>query len=557
MYKCPGCGAALRFDPKSQMLLCDHCRTTLSPKSEELTHLIQSVGQNAVGEVPGQDGKIQTIVYTCPNCGGTILSTDATAATFCNYCDASVLLEGRLELEEAPDVIIPFHMDKEDCKAAYKRLLGKALFAPSYLKRDEEIEKFRGIYMPYWIYSFFAEGPTHGDGQTSYRSGNYIITEHYRVHRNIRSVYDGLSYDASSDFSDVLSEAISPFRSMEAEPFRPSYMSGFYADVSDVDQDVYEPDAEAIVRDYMSGETVSHHAYSSHGVSASSVSPSIPVASMPKRKGYFPVWFLANRVPGRDRIVYAIVNGETGKIAADLPVAFWKYVLAAVLLSVPLFFMLNAWLTLTPSAALIATIVISAIMLFVLNHRFTKTFERQSGVDKGVANKLSKQQPPPVAADSLEEAKAKVKAEEKKNTGKGCLTAIFWVLFGIGLFLLFGFLSDRGVNGQLALYIVAGIAIVVAVIYWSITGAREKKKKAGLPTAPVSSRMKYLIKPIIGIVAAVLVLIIKPVSDVWYYGAAVLSELLVIWCAFDAVSLHNRGTTRPLPQFNKRGGYGK
>ena len=314
MYKCPGCGAALRFDPKSQMLLCDHCRTTLSPKSEELTHLIQSIGQNAVGETPGQDGKIQTIVYTCPNCGGTILSTDATAATFCNYCDASVLLEGRLELEEAPDVIIPFHMDKEDCKAAYKRLLGKALFAPSYLKRDEEIEKFRGIYMPYWIYSFSAEGDTQGDGETSHRSGDYIITEHYRVHRYIRSRYYGLSYDAASNFSDVMSEAISPFRTAGAEPFTDTYLSGFYADVSDVDKEVYEEDAAAIATDYMAGETVNHSEYHRYGISASNVAPSVPIGSEPMRKGYFPVWFLATKVPGRKQLTYAVMNGETGKI---------------------------------------------------------------------------------------------------------------------------------------------------------------------------------------------------------------------------------------------------
>ena len=556
MYKCPGCGAALRFDPKSQMMLCDHCQTTLSPKSEELVNIIQSHGQEAVGEVPGQDGKIQTIVYTCPNCGGTILSTDETAATFCNYCGASVLLEGRLELEDVPDVIIPFHVDKDDCKAAYRRLLGKAIFTPSYMRRDVEIEKFRGIYMPYWIYSFFAEGDTHGKGQTSHRSGDYIITDHYRVDRYIRSNYDGLSYDAASDFSDVLSEAISPFRSMEAESFRPSYMSGFYADVSDVDEDVYEPDAENVARSYMANETVRDHAYSRYGVSASDVSRSVPIASMPKRKGYFPVWFLASRIPGREEVVYAIVNGETGKIAADLPVAFWKYLLGSLLLAVPLFFVLNLALTLTPTAALIATIVVSAIMLFVLNRQFTKTYERQNGIDKGMLNKWSKTAKPE-KEEPLETAKEKVRQEEKKDFGKGCLKVMFWILFGFALFILFGFLSDSGVSGEFAFYVVAGIAVAAAVVSSMIGKKPANKEVAARQKVPVSKRMKYLIKPLIAIAAAALVLLINPVEDVWYYGAAVFAELMVIWCALDAVSLHNQETTRPLPQFNKRGGFGQ
>ena len=31
MYKCPGCGAELRFDIKTQKLVCDHCNTTVDP----------------------------------------------------------------------------------------------------------------------------------------------------------------------------------------------------------------------------------------------------------------------------------------------------------------------------------------------------------------------------------------------------------------------------------------------------------------------------------------------------------------------------------------------
>lgn len=562
MYKCPGCGAQLRFDPKTQMMLCDHCLTSLSPESEELTHLNQSIGQDAVGQVPGQEGKIQTIVYTCPNCGGTILSTDETAATFCNYCGSSVLLEGRLEVEDAPDVIIPFKMDKNDCKEAYKRLLKKALFTPSYMKKDTEIEKFRGIYMPYWIYSFTAQGETYGDGSTSHRSGDYIITEHYRVHRYIQSSYDGLSYDASSDFSDVMSEAIAPFSAVRALPFRPSYMSGFYADVSDVDRDVYEGDAASVAKDYMAGETANHRDYSSHGVTSYEVRKSIPIASLPQRKGYFPVWFLANRIQGKDRIAYAVVNGETGKIAADLPIAFWKYMIASILLSVPLFLLLQLFLTMTPTVALIATLVISVVMLFVLNSQYNRTYRSQNGIDRGKQNKRSKTAPPEGDAapeESLEKAQAKVKSDEKKKVGKGCLTAFLWVFGGIALFFLWGFLSEN-MGSNLATYVVAGIVIVAVIVYSIISGALNKKKTgdgAAKIDVPKAKKFPFLIKPLLGIAVSGLVLLIKPVSDIWYYGAAALSEALVIWCAFEAVSMHNKGTTRPLPQFNKRGGFGK
>ncbi|MBR5739356.1 MAG: TFIIB-type zinc ribbon-containing protein [Lachnospiraceae bacterium] len=559
MYKCPGCGAALRFDPKSQMMLCDHCRTTLSPRSEELTHLNQSLGQNAVGQIPGQDGKIQTIVYTCPNCGGTILSTEETAATFCSYCGSSVVLEGRLEEQEAPDVIIPFKMDKEDCKASYKRLLNRAVFTPNYMRKDTEIDKFRGIYMPYWIYSFYAQGNTSGSGSTTHREGNYVVTDHYRVDRYIDSSYDGLHYDAASNFSDVMSEAIAPFNAVRAEGFAPSYMSGFYADVSDVDKEVYEGDAGSIALDYMAGETAGTSTHTRCGVSASDVKDSIPLYSGTKRKGYFPVWFLANRIPGKNMVTYAVMNGETGKIAADLPVAFWKYILGALLLAIPIFLLLNLAITVTPTNALIATLVISAIMMIVLNVRINRTYSRQNGIDKGMMNRMSKipKTPEELAAESsLEEEQKKVRQEEKKSRGKGCLMALLWIIGLIAAFILYAAFDE--IDSSLGtLFIVVGV--VGAVIIYSIVSAiRESAAKRSGTTAkaPMKKKIVYLIKPILGIIVSVLVLIIHPVSDAWYYGAAAFAELMVIWCAFDAVQLHNLGTTRPLPQFNKRGGVG-
>lgn len=561
MYKCPGCGAALRFDPASQTMLCDHCRTTLSPKSEELTHLNQSFGEQAIGNT-ALPGTFQSIVYTCPNCGGTIMSTDEAAVTFCNYCGSSVMLEGRLETEEAPDVIIPFRMSKDDCKETYRRRVKRALFAPNYMLRDTEIDKFRGIYMPYWIYAFYADGPTSGNGTTKHRSGDYIITDHYRVTRDIDTTYDGLSYDASADFSDVMSEAISPFKAVGAEPFIPSYMSGFYADVSDVEKEVYEDDAAQVALSYMASATVADPAYSTHGVSAGDVRGSIPLMSMKKRKGYFPVWFLANRIHEKNVVTYAVVNGESGKIAADLPVAFWKYILGALLLSVPVFFALNMLLTLTPKNALIGTIILSVVMLIALNWRINRTYNARNGIDKGVISKLAKEPAPPEekGTETPESARKKGKKNaeesEKRNTGKGCLSVFLWIL-ALGFAFAVYWVADSYGDGY-GVFAVGAMVIVGLVVYGIVSSVKASKEKPlrGNLKAPFGEKMKYLIKPIIGLVAAVVVVLIDPVQDIWFYGAAILAEVLVIWCAFDAIALHNEGVFRPLPQFKKRGGTG-
>lgn len=60
----------------------------------------------------------------------------------------------------------------------------------------------------------------------------------------------------------------------------------------------------------------------------------------------YPVWFLSYR--NGDRVAYATVNGQTGKVVADMPLDTRKYLLASLLLFLPIFLLLNLFLTLRP-----------------------------------------------------------------------------------------------------------------------------------------------------------------------------------------------------------------
>ena len=46
----------------------------------------------------------------------------------------------------------------------------------------------------------------------------------------------------------------------------------------------------------------------------------------------------------------------------------------------------------------------------------------------------------------------------------------------------------------------------------------------------------------------------KPVEDFYYYGASILSFLLIIWGFYDLIKIHNLMVCRELPQLKKRGG---
>lgn len=81
----------------------------------------------------------------------------------------------------------------------------------------------------------------------------------------------------------------------------------------------------------------------------------------------FPVWFLSYRKG--DRVAYAVVNGQTGKAAADLPVDRRKYIIGSLLLAVPLFALLNLRFTITPAVALILSALLSFVCILLPHPR--------------------------------------------------------------------------------------------------------------------------------------------------------------------------------------------
>ena len=191
MYRCPNCGGEMRFSPEKQLLVCDFCDSEFSPDEFDEKKGVNAEEHKEAAE-PEQNAEREdaekyydATVFTCPQCGGELISTSDTAATFCSFCGASVLLESRVSREMRPDCIIPFKKTKEECTQAYKKMLARALFVPSEMKKDSEIEKFRSIYMPYWIYDYEFHGPISARGKKSHRSGDYIVTETFALDSDV------------------------------------------------------------------------------------------------------------------------------------------------------------------------------------------------------------------------------------------------------------------------------------------------------------------------------------------------------------------------------------
>ena len=555
MFVCPNCGANINFDPGKQLLHCDFCDTDLSPDSViQKDDAVESTYTESQADATSETGysEYTTTIFTCKECGGEILAYDNTVATFCSYCGASTVLSSRIGHERAPEYIIPFKITKDQSAELYKKAVGKALFAPKYMKEDTTVEKIRGIYMPYWIYDFKEDRPASFRGQKDHRSGDYIIHEHYDVNLDVKAEYNGLSYDASSQFNDNLSEAIAPFDFNTAVPFNTSYMSGFYADAADTDARLYEDKARSIVTADIYNNVARDPALKSITLKTESMTGLTPEQSK-STLGYFPVWFLSCR--NKDRVSYAVINGQTGEVATDVPVDYKKYLITSLIAAIPIFALLYLIPVIRPTHLLVFALIFSIISMIIICSQKNKIHVRANSLDdqgliarqKAEAGAAARANANPVRENLATKPSPQTQKQAVKPESNS--TDVLSIVLAIVGFII----SCCGG--------IIGIVIFFCVIAPLIRNARNNKSKKVVvkdakitQKAPGKEKFLLCLKPLIGAVIAVVVWLITPTADEYYYFAALACMAGVLLSFFDIIKLHNELSTRKPPQFGKRGG---
>ena len=547
MFVCPNCGANINFDPGKQLLHCDFCDTDLSPDSViQKDDAVESTYTESEADANSETGfkEYTTTIYTCKECGGEILAYDNTVATFCSYCGASTVLSSRIGKERAPEYIIPFKITKEQSAELYRKAVKKALFAPAYMKEDTVIEKFRGIYMPYWIYDFKENRPASLRGQEDHRSGDYIIHTHYDINTNVDAEYNGLAYDASSQFNDNLSEAIAPFDFNTAVPFNTTYMSGFYADAADTDAKLYADQARMIVTADIYNNIARDPAVKKITLKTDSMSNLAPEKTE-SRLGYFPVWFLSCK--NKDRITYAVINGQTGEVATDIPIDFKKYLISSLIVTIPLFALLYLVPVIKPTTLIVFALIFSIISMIIVCSQKNKIYVRTFNLDDKGLRYRQEQAAKAKGPDAGTNPQPQPQARPKIKSGAGN-DAFFSILAVIGFLLS---LCAGGV----------GVVLYLCVIVPLITNARKNKSKKVVvddskvkAKAPGGEKFLLCLKPLIGAVIAIAIWLIAPISDEYYYIAALVCMVGVLLSFFDMIKQHNELSTRKPPQFDKRGG---
>lgn len=528
MYVCKACGGDLVFNPKIQKLQCQYCRKQYAPESVEQLRLSKA------GEIIHQnqnDDGYKAISYKCSHCGAELITTNETISTFCSFCRTGTLVEREIIKKRKPDYIIPFKISKKECEEIYVNKIKNALLAPKSMIETQEVEKIRGIYMPYWIYNFEKHGNHSAKGSKySHRSGDYVYYDDYSLETKIDAECKGIIHDATSNFSDRLSEAIAPFSVKEKKEFSPSYLSGYYADNEDVDEKVYTEESEDIASDFISKELrkdKTYHKYKSH--------PKVDFNEQKAELALFPVYFLVTKNKTGDRVSYAVINGQTGRIAADIPVDTKKFFMISLIFILPIFFLLNYFVTFSMPKLVICSLIFNIISIIILKkqnkkieniendkgkqYKENKTYNNQNSIDRNIDKNV----------DMI------------KNNRKIFIITVLLLYLGIPLV----FFSFK----VLVQFYSKQVGIIIGIIILLITAIVMIIKKVKNPKLDTS-----YYKLLIGLIATISMFFFRPASDIYYYAVAMFSIGITILSFFNILEKYNIMSTRKLPQLEKRGG---
>ena len=311
-------------------------KDTENPDSWDVSGLSGDWGTDAAGMK----------VYNCPSCGAELICEESTAASSCPYCGNPNVVPGQFSGTLRPDFVLPFKLNKEDAVKALKKYYRGKFFLPRSFTSGNHIQEIKGIYVPFWMFDGEAVGDARYEATRShtYRSDDYEITEteHYDVYRSGAVAFEKIPVDASSKMPDDYMDSIEPYDYTELKPFSTAYLPGFLADKFDITVEQSRERADgrcentlsAALRDTVKG-------YDSCHLNGGDI-------SLKRGKVHYallPVWILNTRWNDKD-FLFAM-NGQTGKLAGELPVSNGKFWALFFAIAVPLSVLSSIWVWIT------------------------------------------------------------------------------------------------------------------------------------------------------------------------------------------------------------------
>ena len=331
--KCPCCGGTLQFDSHSQDVVCPYCDSHFSV--DDLKAYSDDLASDKEEDVAWDESTVEAYtsqemkgmkIYSCQSCGGEIIVDETTTSTTCPYCGNNVLVSKQLSGDLKPNLVIPFKNDKSNVLDSLKAFFKKKPLLPRSFSKDNVIEEIKPLYVPFWLFDADVEGKVRFKGEVtrtwSDSNYNYKEVKYYNLVREGEIAFDHVPVDGSKKMEDKLMESIEPFDYNEAVDFNAGYLAGYAADRYDVDKDItFNRATERFRQGTIQAFRSDIRGYENVTVSDST----LQLSNTKTAYALYPVWILNTK--WKDKSYRFAVNGQSGKVAGDLPVSPLKFMM--------------------------------------------------------------------------------------------------------------------------------------------------------------------------------------------------------------------------------------
>ncbi len=530
-YKCKNCGGDVSYNVKLGKLVCAYCGSQFDLSEYED---IRAEKENEdAWDLP---------VYLCQSCGAELVAGEHAIVTYCQYCGSESLIKSDKSVRDFPKTMIPFKLSKEDCKSLYQKKSTRIPFLPDELKNPNYLERFNGFYIPYWDYRIhMTRNPAVTIHFERNLSPSLYETSVAEANIEVSGASSAIVYDASSSFDDAIDAKISDFNLKDLTVYDPKYMAGFYADTADVDKSTYQQQAMEAVSEnvmqnarqqLMNSQSQGYGSVTSFSLKANAgnATEAFGTEAQTIEQMLLPVWFLTWKKG--TRLAYAVMNGQTGTMAAEFPIDSGKFRRALLITAVLIFLILigvTSFVSIMPSTMLILVAIGLMVLLKTVENEALELAIRKNHVnDLGFKGTWSSA-PKDVSA-----------VPHDMGTDKLNSSSVVVIIVCIALALSFLGFSLMGPIVML-LTAVFGLGAVVKALK---AASFAKEKEMGRDAS-----MLYAL-----ILLALLVILLDVHFDYVYYALALLSLLATFGVSRDMIRRVNLLATRPIPDFHERKG---
>ena len=343
-FRCPGCGADMRFDPDAGAMACDYCGERVAfEESESSKQVVEYDLEHGLAASSERGFGAQVRRSSCQECGASVCFGEQVTATLCDFCGSNQVLQVE-ELRNVirPESLVPFQIDKDKAGQAFKEWISGLWFRPNDLKHRAEVAEIGGVYVPYWTFdSSVASNWTAQAGYYYYVDETYTTTENGETVTKTRSVrktrwehawgsrndaFDDVLVCASGGLPIELARKLETFNTAALVPYSTDYLAGFKAEeyVVELNEGWHDAvDQMSVVQRSRCGGDVPGDTHRFLNVRNS-------FSDQTFKHVLLPIWIASYRY-GED-VHRFLVNGQTGEVTGTAPWSWIKITLFSIMM---------------------------------------------------------------------------------------------------------------------------------------------------------------------------------------------------------------------------------